>query len=1261
MRTKKFLYNSISTAIYQLIVMIVGFVTPRILLSSYGSETNGLVSSINQFITYFSLVEAGIAGAAVYSLYKPLAEHDNEKISIIVSSAKKFYFQAGIIFTILVFLLSMIYPFFVDLTNMSFLMVAILVFILGAKGFFEFFTLAKYRVLLTADQKTYIISNASSIYIILQMIIVVILAKLHFNIVIVYFISIFALFIRSLILMIYVKKNYAYINYNASVDETTLDKRWDALFLQIVQTAQTGAPIVLATLFTTLKDVSVYSVYNMVFTGINGVLSIFINGLYASFGDIIVRNDIDNLQKVYKEYEYAYYLLVAIIYSVTMLMLMPFISLYTNNINDANYIQPLIGFLFVLNGILYSIKNPQGMLIISAGLYKETRIQCLLQALIIVLGGIALAPKFGLIGILIASCISNLYRVIDMGFFVPKYVTKLNPKKSFMRMFLVIIMILTVVISISGINFNINSYSDWIFVAIMITIYSVIITLIYSFLFEKKQLKLILNRIKKVLNVKNFGKFKVLLICLCLLFMYAIFIYYRHSKVYNYKVSEDNATNYYINVLNSDITQYKSILIEEKLNNYKLYLKSFANNNKVTLLIGNKNLFNGEFDYGFIDVNSNNYNLISPTNEDFRTTKWISLPYGTKYLTLSGNGFNRGIWQFMDKNGNISSYADTTYYRSKDAIFGNKSSSTVEVPIETVAFRVYYAKLSDENSLPLGNEVQIEIGGIPTSYEKNNMVQLQYILDKDESIMCENNICSIISDDGIKRLETENFILNQKNIINLISDNKASLSIAINKLHLSNHDDAIYGIKCNLDNNHTICERIEDSVGLNTNYSLNNSFVSPYENDFDNIYPWSDIKLCNITSDGNVIYANDANFKSDGSNGNVMVEIPKHYIKREVIGNNEYIYISKTAHDGFMVDPSFLTENGEVDKIYVAAYLTSLVENELVSHSGTYPLINISLNEINDKTDSTFYEEVDLLTILTLQRLFLVEMAVLDSQSIFVGPTSLTYFNYSPTGNLSAMRSESNTNKIYLRKNSSTEKLSIGDAITITDTVQQWEKFQNIEDTYQRKIIHISEEKECIIITFSGNPINVTENITQINHIPKINGETDLLSYPTGTSSNNGLHSFKYRYIENLYGSVFTLLNNSAYITENKLHIHLGEYETVSSYELANQNKMISINSMGSDMSIYSMGYDPNIPWLMMPTKATGGGSTTAYFSDFFYVGADTNKKYVIGYGGTWDNSSSAGLFTMRAFENEFDKKNANGSRLILRRKNWSDLNYEYH
>lgn len=501
-RTKKFMYNSIATAIYQVIVMLAGFVTPRILLQFYGSEMNGLVSSINQFITYFSLVEAGIAGAAVYSLYKPLAEKDKDGVSAIVSAAKKFYIQAGWIFTILVIGMAILYPIFVKTSNLSFFAEMALIVVLGAKGFLEFFTLAKYRVLLTADQKTYMISNASSIYIILQMVIIVILSILRVNITIVYAMAIIALFIRSFILMIYVKKHYRYINYNAKPNVKALDKRWDALFLQILQAVQTGAPVILATVFTTLQEVSVYTVFNMVFAGINGVLNIFVNGLSAGFGDVIIRKEKDTLQRTYREFEYSYYIIITIVYAVTAIMIIPFVNLYTSGIHDANYNQPLLGILFTLNGLLYNLKTPQGMLVISAGLYKETRLQTSIQALIIIVGGIILAPSLGLVGILIASCLSNLYRDIDLLFFIPKNVTKLPVKESIYRMLRVVILISIIYIPfITLFKINSNGYIQWIVQAMVVTLFALLITMIVNYLFDKKQLKKVLERIKNMVKI----------------------------------------------------------------------------------------------------------------------------------------------------------------------------------------------------------------------------------------------------------------------------------------------------------------------------------------------------------------------------------------------------------------------------------------------------------------------------------------------------------------------------------------------------------------------------------------------------------------------------------------------------------------------------------------------------------------------------------------------------------------------------------------
>lgn len=156
-RTVAFIKNSASTALLQIMTMVVGFFIPRIMIGVYGSEINGLISSIMQFIAYFNLVEAGISGAAVWALYKPLAEKNNKLVSSIIVATKNFYNKAGYIFVSLTLGLALIYPAFIKVTSLSFIEVFLLALILGVSGALEFFTLAKYRALLTADQKTYII------------------------------------------------------------------------------------------------------------------------------------------------------------------------------------------------------------------------------------------------------------------------------------------------------------------------------------------------------------------------------------------------------------------------------------------------------------------------------------------------------------------------------------------------------------------------------------------------------------------------------------------------------------------------------------------------------------------------------------------------------------------------------------------------------------------------------------------------------------------------------------------------------------------------------------------------------------------------------------------------------------------------------------------------------------------------------------------------------------------------------------------------
>ena len=113
----------------------------------------------------------------------------------------------------------------------------------------------------------------------------------------------------------------------------------------------------------------------------------------------------------------------------------------------------------------------------------------------------------------------------------------------------------------------------------------------------------------------------------------------------------------------------------------------------------------------------------------------------------------------------------------------------------------------------------------------------------------------------------------------------------------------------------------------------------------------SQMKRCVVNADGTVNYylnPNNSNFKADGTpsvltgaDGNVMVEIPKHYIKVETVGNVDSFSVSLTPEAGYVLDPSFLKWNGtvmvEVPFRYFRAYEGFVSGGKLLSVSGVTP------------------------------------------------------------------------------------------------------------------------------------------------------------------------------------------------------------------------------------------------------------------------------------------------------------------------------------
>ena len=499
MRSKKVLYNIFSNLILQAIIIIYGFVVPKIIIVNYGSNVNGLVSSITQFLAYITLLESGFAPVVKALLYKPIADKNKKEIQNILKSAEKFFRNIAKIFILYIIVLAIVYPLIIN-REFDYLYTISLIIIISLSTFAEYYFGLTYRLYLQAEQKTYIISIIQIIGYILSITSIIILVKLNAPIHIIKLISGLIFILRPLLQNYYVKKKYK-INLHDADNDYKIKNKWDGLAQHIAAVIHGNTDITLITIFSTLSEVSVYSIYSMVVLGVKKIVYIFTSGIEESFGDMIARKENENLNKKFGIYETIFLIIATIIFTSTMMLIVPFISVYTKSITDANYIRWIFGYLLVISEYVCVIRNPYISVTYAAGHFKETRIGAWVECLSNIIISIVLIFKFGIIGVAIGTIVAMTIRTCEFVYHANKYVLNRSIWISAKKIIFVILETIIIIFICNHLTYldNIN-YLNWIINAIMVTVVSSIVTLSISYIFYNNEIKELFMILKKLVR-----------------------------------------------------------------------------------------------------------------------------------------------------------------------------------------------------------------------------------------------------------------------------------------------------------------------------------------------------------------------------------------------------------------------------------------------------------------------------------------------------------------------------------------------------------------------------------------------------------------------------------------------------------------------------------------------------------------------------------------------------------------------------------------
>ena len=497
MRNKLLALNTITSLLFQITTIICGFIVPRLILSHYGSEVNGLVNSITQYLGIIAFLEFGVGAVVQSSLYKPLADNDENGISKIVVSAGKFFKKLAIILLLYIGILIVFYPMLVK-SHFSWMYTAGLLVAISISSFAQYYFGMVDRLLLTAAQRGYVQYTAQIITLVVNTIACVVLIEMDASIHLVKLTTSIIFLARPIYLRWYTNRIFR-LDRNIVYDGEPIKQKWNGAAQHFAAVLLDGTAMIILTTFSTLVNVSIYSVYWLVILGVKQLCLSLTSGIQAVLGELWAKQALKDLNRTFGWVEWSLHTSAVFMFGCTAVLVASFVSIYTNGINDANYCQPVFGVTIALAHMGHCLRLPYNMMILAAGHYKETQHNYVIAAVVNLFVSCLLVSQYGIIGVAAGAACALYYQTVWMALYVSKHLIQW-PIRSFTKQICVdgFTLMFAGVISFF-VDTKTTSYIGWIIVAFKIATIWIVTIIIINILFYKENMKKILSIVKRKL------------------------------------------------------------------------------------------------------------------------------------------------------------------------------------------------------------------------------------------------------------------------------------------------------------------------------------------------------------------------------------------------------------------------------------------------------------------------------------------------------------------------------------------------------------------------------------------------------------------------------------------------------------------------------------------------------------------------------------------------------------------------------------------
>lgn len=482
--------NTFTSVIYQILSVVVGLIVPRLILVQYGSDINGLVSSITQLLSIISMLDLGVGAVIQSSFYKPLINKDWNTVSQIYSSGTIFFKKIAQILTIYIILLCLYFSYFKS-EDYSSIFTITLILAISINFLAQYYFGICNTLLLNADQKIYLITIINIIGLILNFAITVLLLKLNSNIQTVKFASSLVYLLKPAALAYYVNRTYP-LKKIRKPNANAIPEKWNGLAQHLASHLTNSLDNVLLTLFGNFLMISIYNVYTLPLISIKTFIEVISNSFKSYFGSLIAQNDSKLLSK-FDLYEYTMHYSITIVMASCMILLVPFVMVYTKGVNDIQYQNNVFALFICLAYTAYALRIIYTNVIFASGKFKATQNYCILECVINLVISLILVKPLGIIGVAIGTLISSQYRLIISAYYLSKNVINLKFKNFLFLLLVDVLCFMLVILFWHFFEYRVSNFLNWFIYAVSVFAINVIICFIIYFTLLPKRTNDLLN------------------------------------------------------------------------------------------------------------------------------------------------------------------------------------------------------------------------------------------------------------------------------------------------------------------------------------------------------------------------------------------------------------------------------------------------------------------------------------------------------------------------------------------------------------------------------------------------------------------------------------------------------------------------------------------------------------------------------------------------------------------------------------------------